>query len=57
MELGVVGTVHDALGVQVAQTVGDDTQVVVAQSWDSVVVVLEELSYLIARHLLVVDAL
>ena len=43
--------------IQVAQTVGDDAQVVVAKSGNTVAVILIELSDLLTGHLVVEDVI
>ena len=55
MQTGKFRTVHDTLVIEVAQTVGDDAQVVVAQARDTVAVVLIELSDLFACDVIIDD--
>ena len=51
----VLGGVHNALGIEVTQTIGDDAQEVVVETRDAVGIVFVELAYLLACHILVDD--
>ena len=48
MQVDIVRAVHDTFGIEIAQTVGNDAQIVVFETGDAIGVVLIELSDLLA---------
>ena len=48
-------TVHDALGIEVAQTVGYDAQEIIGETWNTFVVILVELTNFLAYDLLIIN--
>ena len=51
---GIFRTVHDSLGIEVAQTVGHNAQIIIGEAWNTLVVVFIELSDLFAHDFLII---
>ena len=55
MQDGVFRTVHDTLGIEVAQPIGYDAQIVVGEAGNTFIIILVELTYFLAYDLLITN--